>query len=160
MISFIKSREHQFHSSLKLAHRLLEDLFLCGFSDSPIDYLASDETVLSTISISLSIDGELIATTHGDHTVKVFELKTCKLIQCFRGHPRTPWTVKFNPVNSNIIASGCLGCEARIWDVKQGICLNMIRFDSCIITLAFHPSGNFIMISSGKNLHTWDWHEG
>lgn len=29
----------------------------------------------------------------------------------FKGHPRTPWTVKYHPIDSNIVASGCLGYE-------------------------------------------------
>ena len=32
------------------------------------------------------------------------------------GHPRTPWTVKYHPVDSNIVASGCLGFQVRVWD--------------------------------------------
>ena len=32
------------------------------------------------------------------------------------GHPRTPWTVKFHPSDPNMVASGCLGGELRIWD--------------------------------------------
>lgn len=67
--------------------------------------------VSSTISISVSHDGNYFATTHGDHTVKVFMYHTFKLVREFRGHPRTPWTVKFHPKDSDKVASGCLGCQ-------------------------------------------------
>ena len=36
------------------------------------------------------------------------------IIQVFDGHPRTPWTAKYHPTDSDIIASGCLGCEVSI----------------------------------------------
>ena len=34
-------------------------------------------------------------------------------IRIFKGHPRTPWTVKYHSKDSNIVASGCLGYEVR-----------------------------------------------
>lgn len=39
--------------------------------DAPYDCLNSDN-VLSTIAIAFSPDGKTFATTHGDHTIKVF----------------------------------------------------------------------------------------
>ena len=147
--------------SINLLSSCLEDAFLRNFrQDKPIDLLGSTENVLSTIAIALSPDSQTLASTHGDHTVKIFNLSTCELKRNFSGHPRTPWTVKYNPQDCNIVASGCLGFEVRVWDIALGQCLNLLRLDSCIITLAFHPSGDFIMISSGPNLHTWDWREG
>ena len=70
---------------------------------------------------------------------------------------RTPWTVKFHPSNSSILASGCLGCEVRIWHVEQQSCLLMTRFEYSIISLSFHPLGNIIGIASGPELHLLHW---
>lgn len=67
--------------------------------------------VSSTISIAMSHDGQMLASSHGDHTVKVFTYYNFKQIRQFTGHPRTPWTVKFHPRDSDILASGCLGCQ-------------------------------------------------
>ncbi len=69
-----------------------------------------------------------MATTHGDHTVKIFKYTDSSLYrvryifsllpliislycQVFYGHPRTPWTVKYHHTCSDIVASGCLGSE-------------------------------------------------
>lgn len=57
-----------------------------------------------------------MASTHGDHTVKITCAHTGELIRTLEGHPRTPWTVKYHPTNHNIVASGCLGFQVRIWD--------------------------------------------
>ena len=59
----------------------------------------------------------------------------------FHGHPRTPWTVKYHPIDSNIVASGCLGSEVRVWNIQKNFCMNVIRYDNSVISLAFHPSG-------------------
>jgi WD40 repeat protein len=87
----------------------LEDSFVSGNS-SHFDF-PLPSTVSSTIAIAVSNDGQTFATTHGDHTVKVFQFNSCKELRVFNGHPRTPWTVKYHPTDSNILASGCLGFE-------------------------------------------------
>jgi len=57
-----------------------------------------------------------LASTHGDHTVKITCTSTGKLIRNLEGHPRTPWTVKYHPKKPHIVASGCLGYQVRVWD--------------------------------------------
>lgn len=81
-------------------------------NDAPI----TPTRAVSTISIAFSPDSRTMASTHGDHTVKISCCHTGKLIRSLEGHPRTPWTVKFHPTNSRIVASGCLGYQVRVWD--------------------------------------------
>jgi WD40 repeat protein len=71
---------------------------------SPPVVLPLNDSVLSTIAIAISPNGETIATSHGDHTIKVFFYHTGKQYRIFRGHPRTPWTVKYHSTDSNIVA--------------------------------------------------------
>jgi WD40 repeat protein len=40
-----------------------------------------------------------------------------------------------------------------------GVCLNMIRLNHAIISLAFHPSGEILAVASGSTLHLWDYDE-
>ena len=75
-----------------------------------------DGTRTSTCA-SISCDQNYIATAHGDHTVKIFDLDTNELLRELSGHPRTVWAVKFNPSNANILASCCWGGEVRVWAV-------------------------------------------
>jgi hypothetical protein len=117
----------------------------------------ASSNAVSTISIAFSPDSKTMASTHGDHTVKITSSFTGTLLQTLEGHPRTPWTVKFHPIHANIVASGCLGCQVRVWDWKEGTCLRMIRLDHAIISLSFHPSGHILAIASGSKLHFWDY---
>lgn len=161
LADIIKQRElrpsRQTESSLS---NTLEDSLLANYGDEPFDFIPSTENALSTIAIAVSPNGETIATTHGDHTVKVFQLSSGARLRTFSGHPRTPWTVKYCPADPNIVASGCLGFEVRVWDILHGNLVNLLRLDSCVITLAFHPAGNLILASSGPRLHTWRWRQG
>ncbi len=88
---------------------MIEDSFVSGTNN--LMSIPMPPNVSSTISISMSHDGQYFATTHGDHTVKVFLFHTFKVVREFKGHPRTPWTVKFHPQDSDKVASGCLGCQ-------------------------------------------------
>eukprot|EP00592_Proboscia_alata_P008706 CAMPEP_0194358580 /NCGR_PEP_ID=MMETSP0174-20130528/5727_1 /TAXON_ID=216777 /ORGANISM="Proboscia alata, Strain PI-D3" /LENGTH=792 /DNA_ID=CAMNT_0039128923 /DNA_START=48 /DNA_END=2423 /DNA_ORIENTATION=- len=124
-------------------------------------YLTSLPTnTISTISVSFSSTGRLLASTHGDHSVKLSCCYTGKLLQTLWGHPRTPWTVKFHPTDDNIVASGCLGYQVRVWDVESGECRNFVRLRYAIISLSFHPQGHLLGIASGNSLHLWGFNDG
>ena len=62
-----------------------------------------------------------MASTHGNHNVYVTDLTTGKNIKTLVGHPRTPWCVAFHPSSSEILASGCLGGQVRVWDLSVRI---------------------------------------
>lgn len=110
---------------------------------------------VSTISVAFGHDGRTMASTHGDHTVKITCCHTGRLVASLEGHPRTPWTVKYHPTDSNIVASGCLGYQVRVWHWPTRECLQMVRLEFAIISLSFHPAGNLLAIANGTRLHFW-----
>lgn len=126
--------------------------------NTPFDF-PIPSSVLSTIAIALSPNGETVATTHGDHTVKIHDYESGIVKQVFVGHPRTPWTVKYHPYNSDIIASGCLGFQVRVWDLKHGVHLTTIRYDFSIISLSFHPFLPILAVASGPKLYMFNWQD-
>ena len=115
---------------------------------------ASSKAV-STISIAFSPDAATQASTHGDHTVKITKCWNGELLKQLVGHPRTPWTVKYHPVDGNIVASGCLGHQVRVWHWPSASCLQMIRLEFAIISLSFHPTGQVLAVANGTRLHFW-----
>lgn len=74
----------------------------------------------STIAATINRNGTLIASTHGDHTVKLVSFQTGEFLKEFVGHRRTPWTVKFHPFYSNLLVSGSLDYEIKVWDTDTG----------------------------------------
>lgn len=115
--------------------------------------------VRSTISIAFSHDGQYFASTHGDHTVKVFRYPSGEQIACLDGHPRTPWTVRFHPKDSSIVASGCLGFECRVWNIPENECIRKHNFKASISCVSFNPEGNLLAITSGRQLLLWEYME-
>lgn len=119
----------------------------------------SSSKAVSTISIAFAPNSRTMASTHGDHTVKISCCSSGVLLQTLEGHPRTPWTVKYHPSDSNMLASGCLGHQVRLWDWPDKVCLQMIRLEFAIISLSFHPTGNLLAVANGTRLHFWGYNQ-
>lgn len=147
-----------------LRKRLTDDW--SGPPTSCKELLRSTVTTVSTIAVCISTDGHYLASTHGDHTVKVFNLKhyAYEMVRQFRGHPRTPWVVKFHPANSNILASGCIGHEVRVWyvncsdtdglsHVSKDHCAATLTFPNPIISLSFSIEGDCLAIASSHEVY-------
>lgn len=122
-------------------------------------YIPLPETAKSTIALAFSADGEYFASTHGDHTVKVFRCATWTVECVLTGHERTPWTVKFHPHNNRLLASGSLDQTVRIWDVSTKQCLCRHHFDFVVSCIAFHSSGELLAVAAGKRILLWRWQQ-
>ncbi|KAL5010312.1 hypothetical protein ScPMuIL_012617 [Solemya velum] len=112
----------------------------------------------ATFLMDFSPDRTKIASTHGDHTVRITELSTGRCTHILRGHPRTPWCVSFHPSSNNILASGCLGGEVRIWDLLGGGS-EVWRLDNNIgiASLTFHPTDQVLVFAASNAVYFWDW---
>ncbi|KAK9827688.1 hypothetical protein WJX81_000005 [Elliptochloris bilobata] len=115
----------------------------------------------STIAIAFSPDGALLASTHGDHTVKLVCCRTGACVRVLTGHRRTPWVVRFHPHSSALLASGSLDYEVRLWDVPSGVCLATHSFQKPIASLAFHCDGRhqLLAVASGHKLYLWEYRQ-
>lgn len=122
-------------------------------------YIPLPETAKSTIALAFSADGEYFASTHGDHTVKVFRCATWTVECVLTGHERTPWTVKFHPHNNRLLASGSLDQTVRIWDVTTKQCFCRHHFDFVVSCIAFHSSGELLAVAAGKRIFLWRWQQ-
>ncbi|TFJ84124.1 hypothetical protein NSK_004597 [Nannochloropsis salina CCMP1776] len=100
----------------------------------------------------------MLASTHGDHSVKLVCYHTRRVLRVLVGHPRTPWTVKFHPRSPRLLASGCIGGQVRIWDAESGHCLHRAALDLPIISLSFHPDTAGTQILAIATFHSiWLW---
>ncbi|KAL1199653.1 Protein Mut11 [Cardamine amara subsp. amara] len=114
----------------------------------------------STIAAAFSPDGKTLASTHGDHTVKIIDCETGNCLKVLNGHRRTPWVVRFHPHNSEIVASGSLDLEVRLWNTKSGECIKSHEFYRPIASIAFHAEGELLAVASGHKLHMWHYNNG
>ncbi|XP_048429787.1 uncharacterized protein LOC125472419 [Pyrus x bretschneideri] len=111
----------------------------------------------STIAAAFSPDGRKLASTHGDHTVKIIDCRTGRCVKVLSGHRRTPWVVRFHPLNPEIIASGSLDHEVRLWDLNTSECIGSRDFYRPIASIAFHAKGELLAVASGHKLFIWKY---
>ena len=90
LCDILKERELRGVRNESALCNILEDSFLTNYGTEPFDFIRSVDNPISTIAIAMSPDGDTVATTHGDHTVKVFKISSGELLRTFLGHPRTP----------------------------------------------------------------------
>nr|CAB3453059.1 unnamed protein product [Digitaria exilis] len=106
---------------------------------------------------SVQMEEYLHPHSSGDHTVKIIDCQTRKCLKVLQGHQRTPWVVRFHPLRSDILASGSLDCEVRLWDAKTSHCTGVLRFYRPIASIAFHANGELLAVASGHKLFILDY---
>ncbi|KAK3927156.1 Activating molecule in BECN1-regulated autophagy protein 1 [Frankliniella fusca] len=111
----------------------------------------------STYLMVFSPDGKKMASSHGNHNVYITDVKTGKNLNTLTGHPRTPWCIAFHPSSNQILASGCLGGQVRVWDLHGGSEVWTVEGQTSIASLAFHPSDRLLVIASYNEIYFWDW---
>lgn len=126
-----------------------------------------------------SPDGTKVASTHGNHNIYITDIKTGRNIKVLVGHPRTPWCIAFHPTSNQIVASGCLGGQVRIWDLSVSYFVTKISMyyiillfthflqggsevwtvesQTVIASIAFHPDDRVLVIATYNQLYFWDW---
>ncbi|WCJ38241.1 Transducin family protein / WD-40 repeat family protein [Euphorbia peplus] len=113
----------------------------------------------STIAAAFSPDGKTLASTHGDHTVKIIDCHTGNCLKVLSGHRRTPWVVRFHPLHPEILASGSLDYEVRLWDANTAECIGSRDFYRPIASIAFHAEGELLAVASGHKLYIWHYNK-
>lgn len=109
----------------------------------------------STFLMVFSPDGTKVASTHGNHHIYVTDLRSGKHVKTLVGHPRTPWCIAFHPTSNQIVASGCLGGQVRIWDLSGGS--EVWTTNTVIASVAFHPNDRVLVIATFNEVYFWDW---
>ncbi|XP_022138784.1 uncharacterized protein LOC111009861 isoform X2 [Momordica charantia] len=113
----------------------------------------------STIAAAFSPDGRTLASTHGDHTVKIIDCQTGTCLKVLNGHRRTPWVVRFHPLYPEILASGSLDYDVRLWDANTAECIGSRDFYRPIASIAFHAQGELLAVASGHKLYIWHYNK-
>lgn len=158
MVTCLFNREYGI-SSLKdrlALYRFGEDMTACRTESTLKCRLPGNPR--STFLVAFSPDRQILASTHGDHTIRIIDGKTGRCLDTLEGHPRTPWSIVFHPSQGDLLASGCLAGEVRVWNLKRG-CSTVYRSpeSNAITSLAFHPTDMVLLVATGNQLLFWNW---
>ncbi|XP_024533598.1 uncharacterized protein LOC9636947 [Selaginella moellendorffii] len=138
-------------------HALVNWLEAESFKHSIAKYCSLVPAPRSTIAAAFSPDGLTLASTHGDHTVKIICCQSGQCLKVLSGHRRTPWVVRFHPSSPEVLASGSLDYEVRLWNANTAECVASRDFYRPIASLAFHARGDLLAVASGHKLYIWQY---
>lgn len=116
------------------------------------ELLSLDEEVAIGSSLAFSPDGKWMAQACGEeHTVKLRDAQTGRLVRTFRGHSAYVGAVTFSPESQRVFSAG-FDLTARVWDVVTGQeLLTLTGPTGPVPNLAISPDGR--RLAGGS----WDW---
>ncbi|HEY1554179.1 MAG TPA: protein kinase [Kofleriaceae bacterium] len=98
--------------------------------------------------MDVSPDGSRIGTSSTDHTAKIWDTATGRLITSLDGHDGYIRPVKWSP-DGRLAATGSVDRTARVWDPTTGATLTTLYGHSdAIADLAFTPGGDKLVTAS------------
>src|SRR5262249_2369931 len=110
-------------------------------------------------TVAISPDGKLLASGSKDKTVKVWDVKTQKVLLTLTGHTGDAGSLAFSPTDRNVLASGgCGDRSVKLWDIRTGKCTaTLAGHTKDIYCLAFSPDGKTVVSGSeDKSIKLWD----
>jgi WD40 repeat protein/serine/threonine protein kinase len=112
-------------------------------------------------SVAFSPDGEQLAAACGDNAVRIWHLKTGRLVT-LRGHEKYVYSVAFCPTDGRRLASTSADGTVRVWDLttRQEVFRREGRETVAIgmgQSVTFSPDGRWLAAASiGGTVRVWD----
>ena len=105
--------------------------------------------LLVVTDLAFSPDGQMLASSSIDSTVKIWDTDTGECLKTYRGEQQWIWSVAFSP-DGQIVASGGEDRIIRLWNIHTDECRVLQGHHSWIWSLAFHPIPPTPRSSGGK----------
>ncbi len=109
-----------------------------------------------------SPDSQLLASSSGDKTIKLWQLKNSELFRVFpSAHLDTIWSIAISPDGQTLV-SGSGDKTIKIWNLKTGELLRtIVGHTDTVRSVAISPDGQIIVSGSGdKTVKIWNLKTG
>jgi len=128
-----------------------------NFAHSDLAKSVFSELLVSVMSLALSPDSQLLATSSGDCKIHLWRMRTSQRLHTLIEHTNQVFSVAFSP-DGQTLASSSLDSSMKLWDINTGRCLRTYTgHSSGVYSVAFSPDGKTLV--SGSLDHTiklWD----
>ena len=112
-------------------------------------------------SVAISPDGQILASGSYDKTIKIWNLRTGKLLHILLGHAEAVQSVAFSP-NGKLLASGSWDKTIKLWNLETGELLGTLsgHLDD-VKAIAISPDGQTLASGSwDKTIKLWNLETG
>ncbi len=129
-------------------------------TDGPVRHILQGHTNYITAAV-FSPDGQTLASTSADHTVRLWDVPSGQLLHIFRGHTDVVRFAVFSP-DGQTLASGSWDQTVRLWDIySRQATYTLQGYTNWIYCIAYNPDNTLLATGSGDNkVRLWDRKRG
>lgn len=131
------------------------------FTNSDLSRCAFTETLGNILWATFSPDGQLLATCDTDCNVRVWEVKSGRLLLICRGHTNWVRFVVFSPDGKTLASCGA-DCTIKLWNLQDGVCIKtFVGHEHEVFAVSYSPDGQKLASVSGDHkVKLWDFRDG
>ena len=106
-------------------------------------------------SLAFSPNGKLLAFSHLDGTINLWDVRTQKELLVINAHTATANGVAFSPDGKRLVSTGVDGAT-KLWDVVTGQQVLSLKVMSSVGSAGFSPDGLRLAIADSTVVEIWD----
>jgi serine/threonine protein kinase len=111
-------------------------------------------------AVDFDATGEKVVTAVEDGSVRLWDVKSKKMLRSFDAHRGIVWMIQYHPTKSIVATSGDDGM-VKIWDSESLELLQEWRANSSVRKIAFSPDGTRIVAGDRDGvIHVWHLDSG
>jgi len=115
-----------------------------------------DELKDGVLSVAFSRDGTKLLTASYDKTARLWDVKSGRQLQIYKGHSWWVWSAAFSPDESQIVTASQDG-SAIIWETKSAKRINLfLEHEGPVYSAAFAPDGKYV-VTGGYDKRVLVW---